>query len=226
MQAVKLSRSTLADDAYRVVRQVLLDGERFAPGEKLSVEALTRELGVSRSPVWNAIARLEAEGILEVRPRQGVFLIGFSPEKVRALFEAREALEGMAARLAAARIQPATLDALSRSLDDQRRIVATGDRARYTEETQHFHGLITAAAGNPVIEHQLQRIYAQVAAMCSRRRTDAELDDHVDQHAAMVAALAAGDGDAAEQLSRAHARHLVEAALAGLDRPMKKAGRA
>ncbi|GGF42461.1 hypothetical protein GCM10011611_56130 [Aliidongia dinghuensis] len=216
MEAAKLSRSTLADAAYQAVRTLLLDGGRHAPGDKISVEALTRELGVSRSPVWSAIARLEAEGIVEVHPRQGVFLIGFSAEKVQALFEAREALEGMAARLAAERIRPEVLTALSRSLEAQRAILAADDRARYPEETQRFHGLVTAAAGNPVIEQQLGRIYAQVAAMCSRHRTTAQLDAHVDDHAALVAALAAGDADRAEALSRAHARRLAEAALAGL----------
>jgi DNA-binding GntR family transcriptional regulator len=217
MEAAKLSRSTLADEAYRSVRALLVDGKRHAPGDKISVEALTRELGVSRSPVWTAIARLEAEGIVEVRPRQGVFLIGFSADKVRALFEMREALEGMAARLAAERIGPETIEALRRSLAVQRAIVAAGDRVRYPLETQAFHGLITAAARNPVIEEQLARIYAQVATMCSRRRTATELDAHVEDHAALVDALAAGDADQAEALSRAHARRLVDAALAGLD---------
>jgi DNA-binding GntR family transcriptional regulator len=217
MEAAKLSRSTLADEAYRAVRALLVDGGRHAPGDKISVEALTRELGVSRSPVWTAIARLEAEGIVEVRPRQGVFLIGFSAEKVQALFEAREALEGMAARLAAERIRPETIAALKRSLDTQRALLAADERVRYSEESQAFHGLITAAAANPVIEEQLARIYAQVAAMCTRRRTPSELGAHVEDHVALVEALATGDADRAEALSRAHGRRLIEAALAALD---------
>src|SRR5476651_2106644 len=98
---MKLRRATLSEDAYGAVRAILLDTKRFHPGDKVSIEELARNLGVSRSPVWSAVSRLEAEGLVNVSPRKGVFLVGFEPEKLRALFEVREALECMAARLAA-----------------------------------------------------------------------------------------------------------------------------
>jgi DNA-binding GntR family transcriptional regulator len=98
----KLRRSNLSEDAYEFIRELFVNGTRYDPGDKISVEELSRELGVSRTPLWGAINRLEAEGIVEVVPRQGVYLINYDPDRVLEIYVAREALEGMAARLVAA----------------------------------------------------------------------------------------------------------------------------
>jgi DNA-binding GntR family transcriptional regulator len=66
----KLRRSNLSGDAYEFIRELFVNGTRYNPGDKISVEELSRELGVSRTPLWGAINRLEAEGIVEVVPRQ------------------------------------------------------------------------------------------------------------------------------------------------------------
>jgi DNA-binding GntR family transcriptional regulator len=86
----KLRRSSLSGDAYAFVRALLLDGDRYSAGEKVSVEELSRELGVSRTPLWAAIYRLEAEGIVEIVPRQGVYLISYDPDKAIDIYLARE----------------------------------------------------------------------------------------------------------------------------------------
>lgn len=99
-----LRRAILADEAYEALRDIVLDSGRFGARDKLSVEALARELGVNRSPVWSAIARLEADGLLAVLPRQGVFFIAADSARISAVLQTREALEEMAARLAAQRL--------------------------------------------------------------------------------------------------------------------------
>src|SRR5258706_9234671 len=134
----KLRRTTLAGDAHAAVRDLLLGGSRYAPGEKISIEELSRDLGVSRSPIWTAVARLEAEGIVEVSPRQGVFLIGFEPERIRAVFEAREALEGMAARLAARRMTDDELAELVRTVARQTSAIERKSRATYDKANMDF----------------------------------------------------------------------------------------
>jgi DNA-binding GntR family transcriptional regulator len=73
----KLRRSNLSEDAYTTVKELLLAGKRYEPGAKISVEELSRQLGVSRTPIWGAIYRLEAEGIVQILPRQGVYLLNF-----------------------------------------------------------------------------------------------------------------------------------------------------
>ncbi len=214
----RLDRGTLSTDAHGAVRAMLLDPARFRPGEKLSVEELARELGVSRSPVWTAVARLEAEGLLEVSPRRGVFLVGFSPGRLRALFELREPLEGMAARLAAARRTEADLDGLAGALAVGEACILRGDQEGFRTAALSFHLGVLQASRSPELERQLAAAYARAGAMC-RGRPDAgdvrALRCNHDDHAALLAALRAGEAGRAEDLARRHVRALAEVALAG-----------
>src|SRR6202521_1505159 len=84
-----LRRSSLSGDAYTFVRALFLGGKRYSPGDKVSVEELSRELGVSRTPLWGAIYRLEAEGIVEVVPRLGVYLISYDSKRMLDIFRVR-----------------------------------------------------------------------------------------------------------------------------------------
>src|ERR1700704_2154279 len=135
----KLRRSSLSGDAYTFVRDLFTNGSRYNPGEKISVEELSRELGVSRTPLWGAINRLEAEGIVEIVPRQGVYLINYDPDRVLEIYEAREALEGMAARLAAERITDRQFAALQANIDEQREQLTKGDIEGYYSTALEFH---------------------------------------------------------------------------------------
>src|SRR5580704_3054060 len=123
----KLRRSSLSGDAYAFVRDLFTNGTRYNPGEKISVEELSREFGVSRTPLWAAINRLEAEGIVEIVPRQGVYLIHYDPERALEIYTAREALEGMAARLAASKINDRQIAALQANVAGQRNHLTKGD---------------------------------------------------------------------------------------------------
>jgi DNA-binding GntR family transcriptional regulator len=155
----KLRRSNLSTDAYTFVRDLFINGSRYAPGEKISVEELSRELGVSRTPLWGAINRLEAEGIVEVVPRQGVYLIKYDPERAVEIYEAREALEGMAARAAATKINERQLAALKANIDDQRALLNKGDVDGYYGVALDFHEQILRIA----------QLYADAPAAVLRR---------------------------------------------------------
>lgn len=210
-QTAQLRRTTLSTDAFAAVRAMLLDPARFQPGQKLSVEELARELGVSRSPIWAAIARLEAEGLVEVAPRRGVFLVGFDPDRLRDLFETREALEGMAARLAAGRITPGKLESLASIVREQAALLERGDRDAYAEAALAFHEGVLSAAANSVIERQLVSIYSRGGAMCRGRPMDGGLDGlraNLADHAELVDALRQVDADRAETVARRHIQRL------------------
>ncbi len=212
----QLRRATLTTDAHEAIRAMLLDATRFQPGQKISVEELSRELGVSRSPVWNAIARLEAEGLVDVSPRQGVFLVGFDADRLRAMYEAREALEGMAARLAAVRMPAGELHALVANLAGQKACLGRDDRAGYAAAALAFHMLVLRGAQNPLIERQLSGIYARSSAMCrgrSDKGTAEVLEINHRDHAALLDALRQRSGNEAEALARKHVRRLMDAAL-------------
>jgi DNA-binding GntR family transcriptional regulator len=207
----KLRRSSLSTDAYTFVRDLFINGTRYSPGEKISVEELSRELGVSRTPLWGAINRLEAEGIVEVVPRQGVYLIRYDPERAVEIYEAREVLEGMAARAAAAKITERQLAALKANIDDQRAFLTKGDVDGYYGVALEFHEEILRIAQNRTLERLLTSVLAQIRAMrVQRNYMPTHLPQSCDDHEKILAALRRHDGDLAEREARSHIRDLTE----------------
>ncbi|WP_423391745.1 GntR family transcriptional regulator [Burkholderia sp. LMG 21824] len=213
-----LERTTLGRDAYGAIREMLVDDGRFAAGEKISIEALSRDLGISRSPVWAAVSRLEAEGLLQVVPRQGVFVIAFDRARIVAIFEAREALEGMAARLAAQRMTPDDHAALNEALTRQANAVDTRDGHAYRIANLDFHHGLLAAARNTTIETSLRALYAQVQTMCSGGASPmddwARLGGNVAEHRRVFDMIAKRDVEGAERAAREHVRQLLGTILA------------
>lgn len=210
MTGIKLQKTNLAEQAYRVIHHTLLAGDHVMPGDKISVEDLSRQLGVSRSPVWSAIARLEAEGIVEVRPRQGVFFLGFDKTRLLEIFVAREVLEGAAARLAAENASPEAITAMRRSVERSRAALAAGQIEEYGAEATRFHRLLAEAGGNITIAGMIDRLWAQTQAMCIRKDAKiAILDERIDEHARMIEAVAHRDGETAEAEVRAHIRRIA-----------------
>ncbi|WP_431854422.1 GntR family transcriptional regulator [Azospirillum sp.] len=206
-------RPSLGEEAYVALRRLLLEGDRYAPGDKVPVVELARELGVSRSPMWDAIARLEAEGLVEVAPRHGVFLVRFDARRLAEIYETREALEGMAARLAAERAGLADVAALERSLAEQRDCLDRADATAYADAALAFHQAVLRIADNATIARLLEALYAQTRAMCrGMPTTPGELAVRRDDHAHLVAAIRARDPDRAEQVARVHVRGLAAGA--------------
>lgn len=210
---VRTRRPHLGEETYDRLRALLLDGNRYAPGDKVNVVAVAQEMGVSRSPVWDAIARLESEGLLDVVPRHGVFLVRFDARRLAELFETREALEGMAARLAAERAGLADVAALERSLAEQQACLEAGDAAGYADAALAFHQAVLRIAGNETIARMLDALYAQTRTMCRGRPTTREdLSVRRDDHAHLVAAIRDREPDRAEAVARVHVRSLALAA--------------
>ena len=210
--ARKLKRSNLSEDAYTVVRDILLNGDRYNPGDKVSVEELSRELGVSRTPLWAAINRLEAERVVEVVPRQGVYLVDYDPARALEMYIAREAREGMAARLAASNATDRQLALLQRSIDDQRDCLSRGDADGYYTRTIEFHEEIVRAANNLTLERLLKSVFAQMRAMRIQRNSiPTHLPKSCTDHERILAAIRKRDPDLAEREARSHMQDLAGA---------------
>jgi DNA-binding GntR family transcriptional regulator len=210
--ARKLKRSNLSEDAYTVVRDILLNGDRYNPGDKVSVEELSRELGVSRTPLWAAINRLEAERVVEVVPRQGVYLVDYDPGRALEMYIAREALEGMAARLAASNVTDRQLAILQRSIDEQRDCLSKGDTDGYYTRTLEFHEEILRAANNLTLERLLKSVFAQMRAMRIQRNSiPTHLPQSCTDHEKILAAIRKRDPDLAEREARSHIQDLATA---------------
>jgi len=207
----KLNRSNLSEDAYTFLRDLFVNGTRYNPGDKISVEELSRELGVSRTPLWSAINRLEAEGIVEIVPRLGFFLIEYDLERVLDIYVAREALKGMAARLAAENATSRQLSSLKANLAQQKQHLKRGELDEYHAAAVNFHGQLAHAASSVTLERLLGTVFAQIRAMRAQRKNSPpmHLPHSCTDHEKLLSAIEKRDPDRAEQIARSHIRDLT-----------------
>ena len=200
------------------LRELLLTGE-LAAGQRLSEIWAVDRLGVSRTPVRAALARLEEEGFLEALPAGGYAVKTFSPQDAYDAIEIRGALEGLAARLAAERgVDPAKLDAMAAILDEIDKAVVkpamtAEDFSTYTRLNEAFHLAIAEACGGHVLPRQIERAAAMPFAhpsgfvmAQSLLSTGGLFILAQDHHRSVLDALRHREGARAEALMREHAR--------------------
>jgi DNA-binding GntR family transcriptional regulator len=199
-----IGAARVVDETLAALRRAILSGE-LAPGQKLSVPALAERLGVSRSPVREAVLALTAEGLAVESPRRGAIVADLDPEAVDAIHEARSPLEAFAARLAAERGPDNLAGQLRTILDQQAVAVTTNDEDEYFRTNAAFHAAIATACGNIEIRRLLRALEGRMAL--ALRRVAAQRSHRksaLAEHRAIVVAIAARDGDAAETAMRAH----------------------
>ena len=152
-----IKKEMLSVQVYRALKEMIAN-YRFSPGSRLNVEELTKEFGVSRTPIWEAVRRLEQEGLLENIPNRGVFMVEMTLQTALYLYQVREVLEGLAGRLAAGNISDEGIDRLEACLEELKGVVEQGDPVGYSRLDFNFHALIYEASGNPVLQEILGSI--------------------------------------------------------------------
>ena len=208
---VKLERARASDSVFDVLRESILT-RVFSPGDRLDIKALATQLGVSGTPVKDAINRLAAEGLIDIRPRSGTFVAEISPGVVAETFQIRRALECLAAETLVDRLTPDLLQRFSRLLEElDRPIKSEADRAEHVRANTALHALIVEGSGN----RRLFEVYTSlnapltIARVHSRRRPDARrLEQEHAEHRAIVDAIDARDR---EQLIRTLGDHIRRA---------------
>jgi GntR family transcriptional regulator, rspAB operon transcriptional repressor len=152
---------------YDAIRQAIVE-KRLAPGSRVTEASLAEQLGVSKTPVREALLRLREVGVIEPHGRRGGRIVRPSQASIRDAYEVREALESYAAGSAAQRVTPEQIERLravaERSLERAHR----NDLAGFLEADVAFHGGIAAAAGNPALERMIDG--AVTLALTLRRR--------------------------------------------------------
>lgn len=208
-------RQPLAATRQRVreeLRERILTG-RLRPGDRLVERELAEDLGVSRVPVREAIRSLEAEGFLVVQSPRRVVVRQLARVDVEELFDVREALEGLAAGLAASRAGAAERKQLERTLADAARATARGDAARITVLNSRFHDEIVTIAGNALLSTMLQPLEGRLRWLTSQNEHWAEL---LDEHRRLYEAIASGDAERAKASAVEHVRVNREVTLRSL----------
>src|SRR5262245_30353865 len=155
------SRTYLAPTVYEALRRDILERE-FDPGEPLTEQGLSERYGVSRTPVREALAKLERDRLVRVVPKKGAFVRSVSHDDVRELYQIREVLEGLAVRLAAPRLDRGELGAFETRF---RELKARGAKAKPADVRalgEDFHAVILKRAGNGRLIEVLEQIREQI----------------------------------------------------------------
>ena len=200
---------SIADQIFEQLEKDILSGQ-YARGELLSEVGLAKQLGVSRTPVREAIRRLEQENILHETGR-GLLVVGISPEDMMDMYEIRLQIEGPAARRAAARITEEELAAMRETLDLQRFYVDKGAEANSDQIKNldsRFHEQLYSSCGSKAFCDTLLGLHKKItkfrrASVSKHSRAMQSLEEHE----AIYEALAAHDGDAAAAAATEHALH-------------------
>jgi DNA-binding GntR family transcriptional regulator len=197
----------IADTVYESLRNAIFTGT-LQPGTRLSVPALAAELGVSRSPVREAVMRLTQERLAHEEPRHGALVAHIGPQKLAALYEVREVLEGLAARLTVENHGKDVVDQLAAALSDDERAVAIADVDSHVEADMRFHALLRRACGNAELVRMLDEIQTQVRLAMLTTSVVAGPQSAVRDHRTIFEAIASGNPDEAERAARAHIARL------------------
>ena len=203
---VKLVPVNLSERAYLRIKKMISD-YRFSPGSRLNVEQLARGLGTSRTPIWEAVRRLEQEGLVKNVPNRGVFLMELTHGAAIELYTVREVLEGMAARLAVARISDKAIEKMEKMLRAQEKIVAEEDLVAYSKSDFDFHGAIYAACGNAILREMLESIKEKVRPF--ELRITPILSELFNDHQMIVRAMRLRDPLLAEVAFREHNQRIL-----------------
>jgi DNA-binding GntR family transcriptional regulator len=212
---------TTAEAVYRTLRHGIVHGQ-LAPGERLRSDALANELRVSRTPVREALRKLEAEGLVE---QSGSRLVvrALSEQDLTELFYVREALEGMAARLAAENATPSEIAEIRELLDDMETVRRRGALESLRRLTGEFHQLISRASHNNRLVQALTTLLDNVRKIqTSTLFGEGRAAQALQEHRELLAAITAGHGDRAEMLARAHRRKTLELRKAMLREQLRK----
>ncbi|MBD1553219.1 GntR family transcriptional regulator [Pseudomonas typographi] len=198
---------TIAEHVFRRLQAAIVRGD-IAPGSKISEPELARTHGVSRGPLREAIHRLEGQRLVVRVPHVGARVVSLSHQQLIELYQIRESLEGMACRLAAARMSTAQIDELRQVLDTHERDEAfQAGVGYYQQEGDHdFHYRIIQGSGNRTLSELLcEELYQRVRMYRIQfSATPHRPHQAFAEHHRILDAIAERDGELAELLMRRH----------------------
>jgi DNA-binding GntR family transcriptional regulator len=209
-RAAAVSKLSATDLAYETLKREILDNT-LAPGDAIAIDRYVRQLKVSRTPVREAILRLERERLIEIRPRMGTFVAPLDLRLIRELYGVRRLLEGEAARLAAGRIPAEALERLRMELRG-----LEGPRELF-EKGQEVHLLCTQHCGNQTLRQMIASVQDHFVRF---RRLSMDIPEKLlnshREHSAILDALCQRDGEAAQQRMHEHFDHAAQYLLDSL----------
>jgi DNA-binding GntR family transcriptional regulator len=196
----------LADSAHGAIMAAMLDG-RLQPGDRLVMDKLAAELGISRTPVRDALQRLENEGVIVASPPRGYEVRLVSADEIRAIYQAREAVEGYAAREFVALARGAIKEV--EAAIDEAELFDLSSATGAFDANRLIHRSIVAAHHNSYLLDLFDDIWGKAAAVLTFAELFGHEDEHPDirsEHVVLLRALRSGDSAKAEKAAITHIR--------------------
>jgi DNA-binding GntR family transcriptional regulator len=219
MTAQTQPTGSMVDAAYEQVRRRILDN-LWPPGHRMLEQEVALALGMSRTPVREALVRLQAEGLVEVVPRHGMRVLPVSPTDMREIYEILTALECLAAeQLARRRPSDEELKPLLQATEAMDHALAADDLEAWAQADELFHAQLVALAGNRHLQATVMNHWdrAHRARMFSLRLRPKPVNS-TREHRALLEHIRAGDADAAARENRAHRERASRELLAIFER--------
>ncbi|HEY8486391.1 MAG TPA: GntR family transcriptional regulator [Limnochordales bacterium] len=194
----------LRELVFEALREAIINGT-LKPGERLMEAQLADELGVSRTPVREAIRKLEHDGFVVMIPRKGAYVADISLKDVAEIFDVRRALEALAAQLAAERATEEDLERAERVLVEYGECIDRQDIQRLIEVDTRFHEVIYQMAGNARLQQMLNLLREQVQRFRTMTLSHGpRMRQALEEHRRIVEAIASRDGERAARLAQEH----------------------
>lgn len=223
LQPIKLdSYKPLRELVCENIRQAIIDGT-FSPGERLMEIQLADEMGVSRTPVREAIRKLELEGFVVMIPRRGTYVADISIKDITEIYEIRISLDVLAAGLAAERITDEELATLNGYLVEISKHVPSMNMDKIVELDSAFHDVLYHASRNERLESIINNLREQLTGIRGRSMSaPGRMVETMDEHRALVEAIAARDVERAQRAARVHLENAEQTLLRSLERRNNK----
>jgi DNA-binding GntR family transcriptional regulator len=209
-------RRKVTDWVYEELKAAIVD-LRLAPGDPLREATLAGQLGVSKTPIREALTRLEQEGLVETTSFKGAVVTGYSRQDLIEIYELRELLENVAARAAAESMSEADLARLSLISRESRKLKRSNDAAGLAALLSEFDDVVFDQVRNSRIRALIENLQAHLTRIGHlTAEIPGRIDASVDEHEKIVAAIAAHDSKLAEQQMSQHIRSVRDDQLQAL----------
>ena len=205
----KKNTMRITDTVYNSIKTAIVKHD-LSPGAHLSVPALAEKLGVSRSPIREAVQKLIAEGLAFEKPRKGAFVTDFDVKDLLPLFQVRLVLDGLAAKIAAKEMTKSLHAKLERTISNHRTSIDKKDPDKYTNADIQFHMIILEASNNSPLKDLAKQIYDQIYVAMKTRVAPLGPEVTFKDHLNIFNALIKSDSAKAETAARSHVEHIIK----------------
>jgi len=205
MEKLGAKHQNLDQKVYQMLRTMILD-RKLSPGAKILQDKLAQDLGVSRTPLVNALKMLEHEKLIVAMPRRGFYVRLFSREEMIHILELREVLEGLAARRAAVQASDEQIKHLRKLFEKMKAAAAAGEQKKYADEDRQFHNALVEMGKREFLTSILQS-YNIITFSYQFQHHDGLIripDETINEHQMIVEAIERHDSQSAEEITRRH----------------------